>query len=159
MLNYRAAGAIFGDWQGSMTLGFSGDPDIDGDHCCLGLWMVGSAARPTPTDCGLVLTIGRTYSGRNLVDVLPRDPPQRSHHLRLQTRLWGPQNVLIWVGPRMIICCLVTLEHWMRRAGGAPMLGRAGPSNIPCSSTKNVNRNFEVIFVILIRFRSSLDMF
>ena len=28
----------------------------------------------------------------------------------------------------MIICCLVTLEHWMRRAGGAPMLGRAGPS-------------------------------
>ena len=24
---------------------------------------------------------------------------------------------------------MVTLEHWMRRAGGAPMLGRAGPSN------------------------------
>ena len=25
---YRAVGAIFGDWQGSSTLGFFGDPDI-----------------------------------------------------------------------------------------------------------------------------------
>ena len=25
---FRAVGAIFGDWQGSTTLGFFGDPDI-----------------------------------------------------------------------------------------------------------------------------------
>ena len=27
-INYRAVGAIFGDWQGSTTLGFFGDPYI-----------------------------------------------------------------------------------------------------------------------------------
>ena len=79
--------------------------------------MVGAAARSTPTDSGLALHIpGRTYSVRDLVDVLP---------LRGQTRFWA---INIWVGLRMTNCRLVTLEHWMRRAGGAPMLGRAGPS-------------------------------
>ena len=80
-----------------MTLGFSGDPDIYimyyGDLCCLGLCMVGAAARSTPTGGGLVLTIGRTYSGLNLVDVLPLGPPQSCLPMTHTVLVTGTQNV------------------------------------------------------------------
>ena len=122
---YRAVGAIFGDWQGSTTLGFFGDPDIylRESLCCLELWCDMRELRSSPTDCGLVLTIGRTYSVRNLGDVLPLGPPQRSHLPRLHTRFWGPK---MYKSP----------PYWLIQDGGT-VVGRAliaAPTAPPCSA-------------------------
>ena len=93
--------------------------------------MVGAAARSAPTDCGLVWTIGWTYSVRNLGDVIPRGPPQRSHLPIPETRLWGPQNVLIW-GPKMY----KSPPYWLIQDDGL-LFGRtliAAPTAPPCSA-------------------------
>ena len=97
-------------------------------------------ARSTPTDCGLALDIGRTYSVRNLADVIPLGPPQRSHHLRLQTRFWGPK--MYKSHPYWLVqeWWTVVWQSTGSRADGAPMLGRAGPSTYGSAGSAKASR-------------------